>query len=177
MISDRRKPEGPSVVASIERRKYPRYAFSATAEIVEASSGARVQGRVSDLGRGGCYVDAMSPFGVKAEVQIRIVDQSSVFVAQARVVFSMPGMGMGLMFTAVDPEQSRVLDAWLGLLRGEAEPAAPAVESPMPSLKVGGGSLLNQEQNYVLNELIIALMRKNVLSDTEGKALLQKLLR
>jgi hypothetical protein len=35
----------------------------------------------------------------------------------------------------------------------------------------------SQEQNYVLNELIIALMRKNVLSDLEGKALLQKLLR
>jgi hypothetical protein len=33
-----------------------------------------------------------------------------------------------------------------------------------------------QEQNYVLNELIIALMRKNVLSDSEGKGLLQKLL-
>jgi hypothetical protein len=29
----------------------------------------------------------------------------------------------------------------------------------------------------VLNELIIALMRKNVLSDSEGKALLQTLLR
>jgi len=28
----------------------------------------------------------------------------------------------------------------------------------------------------VLNELIIALMRKNVLSDAKGKALLQKLL-
>jgi hypothetical protein len=35
----------------------------------------------------------------------------------------------------------------------------------------------SQEQSYVLNELIIALMRKNVLSDLEGKALLQKLLR
>ena len=32
----------------------------------------------------------------------------------------------------------------------------------------------SHEQNYVVNELIIAFVRKNVLSDLEGKALLQK---
>lgn len=35
----------------------------------------------------------------------------------------------------------------------------------------------NSEQTFVLNELIVALMRKRVLRDAEGKALLQKLLR
>jgi hypothetical protein len=33
------------------------------------------------------------------------------------------------------------------------------------------------EQYYVLNELIISLMRKGVLTDAEGKAMLEKLLR
>jgi hypothetical protein len=35
---------------------------------------------------------------------------------------------------------------------------------------------VNGEQRHVLNELIIALMRKRVLTDAEGKAMLQKLL-
>jgi len=41
--------------------------------------------------------------------------------------------------------------------------------------KVAASHAPSNEQNYVLSELIIALMRKNVLSDLEGKALLQKL--
>jgi hypothetical protein len=35
----------------------------------------------------------------------------------------------------------------------------------------------SSEPSYVLNELIITLMRKRVLTDAEGKALLQKLLK
>ena len=46
-----------------------------------------------------------------------------------------------------------------------------------PSLKPAVEAVASHEQNYVLNELIIALRRKNVLTDVEGKALLQKLLR
>jgi hypothetical protein len=38
-----------------------------------------------------------------------------------------------------------------------------------------GGNTDNNEQQYVLNELIIALMRKQILTDTEGKAMLKKL--
>jgi hypothetical protein len=45
------------------------------------------------------------------------------------------------------------------------------------SPKAAGDNGASQEQTFVLNELIIVLMRKNVLSDLEGKALLQKLLR
>jgi hypothetical protein len=43
---------------------------------------------VRDLGRGGCYVDSISPFGVNVEVKMRIVNQNKTFVAQARVVFA-----------------------------------------------------------------------------------------
>jgi hypothetical protein len=177
MLSDRKKLESSAAVASIERRKYPRYPFSATAEVVEMRSGARIQGRVSDLGQGGCYIDSMSPFGVNSDVTIRIVDQNRTFVSQARVVFAAAGMGMGLMFTVTDAEQSSVLEGWLGELRGEAQPDTSVLEQERPSPKAAADNAASQEQSYVLNELIIALMRKNVLSDLEGKALLQKLLR
>jgi hypothetical protein len=176
MVSDRTKLENTASVASVERRKHPRYSFSGAAEVVEVRSGTRIQGRISDLARGGCYVDAISPFGVGSEVKIRIVVDSRTFVAQARAVFAAPGMGMGLMFTAIEPEQLAVLDRWLGELSGEARPEPSAAKQETPSEKVAADQAPSQEPNYVLNELIIALMRKNVLSDSEGKALLQKLL-
>ncbi|HXN52402.1 MAG TPA: PilZ domain-containing protein [Candidatus Acidoferrum sp.] len=176
MVSDRKKLESSLGVASIERRKHPRYASSATAELVEIGSGARIHGRISDLGRGGCYIDAMSPFGVGSEVKIRIVDENRTFLAQARVVFGAAGMGMGLMFTAIDPEQLLVLERWLAELSGGARPEPLVVKQEALSQKATADKAPNHEQNYVLSELIIALMRKNVLSDLEGKALLQKLL-
>ena len=177
MDSDRMKMENATGVASVERRKHPRYAFTAAADVVEIRSGTRVQGRISDLARGGCYVDAMSPFAVGAEVNIGIAVESNAFFADARVVFAAPGMGMGLMFTSIDPEHLPVLQKWLAELSGEAHPEpAAAKQEKKPAGKANGNSAPHREQNYVLNELIIALMRKHVLSDAEGKALLQKLL-
>jgi hypothetical protein len=176
MISDRTKFESSAGIASVERRKHPRYAFTAAADVVETRSGARVQGRISDLARGGCYVDAMSPFAVGAEVNIGIAVQSRTFFADARVVFAAPGMGMGLMFTAVEPEQLPVLERWLAELSGEAHPDPVVAKQEKLAEKTAVSSAPQREQNYVLNELIIALMRKHVLSDAEGKALLQKLL-
>jgi hypothetical protein len=38
------------------------------------------------------------------------------------------------------------------------------------------GNANSNEQQYVLNELIIALMRKQILSDAEGKAMRKKLM-
>ena len=176
MDSERMKIENATGVASVERRKHPRYSFSAAADVVEIRSGARVQGRISDLARGGCYVDAMSPFAVGAEVNIGIAVESRAFFADARVVFAAPGMGMGLMFTSIEPEHLPVLKRWLAELSGEAHSEPAAAKQEKPADEANGSIRPHREQNYVLNELIIALMRKHVLSDVEGKTLLQKLL-
>jgi hypothetical protein len=56
-------------------------------------------------------------------------------------------------------------------LSGESQPAA----AEMHEQDHRGGNTDNNEQQYVLNELIIALMRKQILTDTEGKAMLKKL--
>jgi hypothetical protein len=86
-------------------------------------------------------------------------------------------MGMGLMFTVIDPEQLPVLKGWLAELSGEVQPDTAVMEQESARLRAEADKATNQEQSYVLNELIIALMRKNVLSEMEGRALLQKLLR
>ncbi|MCU1243539.1 MAG: hypothetical protein JWO71_4265 [Candidatus Acidoferrum typicum] len=180
MVSDRTKIERSASVASVERRKHPRYSFSTAAEVVEKGSGARIQGRITDLARGGCYIDAMSPFAVGSEVTIKIMVESKSFEAPARVVFAAPGMGMGmgmgLTFTAIEPEQLPVLQKWLTELSGAVGPEPLIAKEEKLSEKAAVSHVPSNEPNYVLNELIIALMRKNVLSDLEGKTLLQKLL-
>jgi hypothetical protein len=174
-----KKPDNPSGTDPKERRQYPRYAISATAEAVDVQSDTRIHGRVSDIGRGGCYVETMSPFPVGAIVKLKVTKDDKSFAAGARVLYSTGGMGMGVIFTEIEPSQAQVLERWLAELSGEPLPEAkPPSKEPEPQPEPGGPSTETRidEQRYVLNELIIALIRKRVLTDAEGKALLLKLM-
>lgn len=79
---------GSTGAVAQERRRMPRYAFSASAEAVHLEADTRLSGRVSDISRGGCYVDTINPFPVGAEVKIRIVRDNLSFVAMARVLYA-----------------------------------------------------------------------------------------
>jgi len=155
-----------------ERRRHSRYPFTATAEIVEAKSQMRVQGRTSDLSLGGCYVDTMNSFPVGSIVKMRLTREARTFEAQAEVVYSLLGMGIGLKFTEVDPEQFRIVEKWLAELSGEMLPE-PELQQPSdqscPSPRPG------DEVCLVLNDLITELMRQGILSDAKCRAMLQKL--
>ena len=55
-----------------ERRQHERHAFSATAEVVDLTTGARLSTRAADLNKGGCYLDMLSPLPIGSKVRIRI---------------------------------------------------------------------------------------------------------
>jgi hypothetical protein len=100
-----------------------------------------------DLGRGGCYIDSIGPFGVNTEVKTRIVNQNRTFVAQARVVFAAAGMGMGLALTAIDPEQMPGLKDWLAELSREAQPDTSVLEQEGSSQEAAGDDETSQEHS------------------------------
>lgn len=103
--------------AGADRRTHPRYAFSAGIEVTAPESGAQINTRVRDLSQQGCYVDTASPFPLGTATEVRITKGANSLEARARVVSNQPGKGMGLMFTAVDPEQRVILDAWISQSR------------------------------------------------------------
>jgi hypothetical protein len=167
------KKAAVSAAKSDERRSFPRYTLSAEAEVVEAQSRTKMNARVSDLSRMGCYVEMMSPFPLGANLKMRIMKNKTPFTAQGQVAYSSGGMGMGVRFTVLDPEQILLLEKWLGELSGTLafdDEASDEGTNGQPSHANGN------ETSYVLNEVIIALMRKGVLSDGEGKTMLQKLI-
>jgi len=182
MDANQTTPE-PEVVAAEpeplpERRTEPRYQFTASVEITEVKTGTKAKARVSDLGRGGCYVDINSPSPLGTIVKIKISRETKSFEAQGKVTYSLPGMGMGLMFTRVDPKQAKTLERWIGEITGDTVPddEEPELE-PEPQQAATSPASGSSEQSFVLHELLIALMRKGILSETEGKAMMQKLLR
>jgi c-di-GMP-binding flagellar brake protein YcgR len=108
------KPSGPSVApAWADRRTHPRYEFSAAVEVVAAESGARIETRVRDLSQQGCYVDTSDALPLGTVTDVRIKKGGQLFVTRARVVYSRADKGMGLVFTAIEPEQLRTLETWL----------------------------------------------------------------
>jgi PilZ domain len=108
------KPAGVSVtVAGADRRNHPRYKFIAAGEVVAAESGARIATRVRDLSQQGCYVDTDNALPLGTATDVRITKGAQLFEARARVVYSRASQGMGLMFTAIEPEQVWILETWL----------------------------------------------------------------
>src|SRR5260370_31750148 len=115
-------PQPQVAPAQSGRRIHPRYPFTAAVQAVDTRFRTVLNARTSDLGRGGCYIDAFSPFPLKRGVKLRITNEMRSFEAHASVVYSKTGMGMGLQFTAIEPEQLTVLDKWLGELSGASPP-------------------------------------------------------
>lgn len=85
----------------------------ASAEIIDAESGARLSARTSELAMGGCYIETLNPFPEGTAVQVRILRDQGTFEAQAKVVYVHDNFGMGLKFTETAPEQRLLLENWL----------------------------------------------------------------
>jgi hypothetical protein len=188
-----------------ERRVEPRFPVAAMAEAIDIKSRTKIAGRISDIGAGGCYFEVMSPFGVGADLQLRITRNQQTLTASARVLYSTGGMGMGLLFTKVEPDQRHLLLRWVSELSGKPVASIEAAETGAfdgtgaGEAGSGPGALapadasatsdlfheppaaaeksgLNEDARNVVSELITLLMRNRVLTDTEGKNLLRKLM-
>jgi len=107
-------PAAHSIAATgADRRTHPRYEFSAAAEVLPADSGARMETRVRDLSQQGCYIDTSDALPLGTVTDVRITKGAQLFEARARVVYSRAAKGMGLVFTAIEPERLRTLETWL----------------------------------------------------------------
>ena len=168
------EPVGEDTVdlTSDERRGTPRYGFTATAEVVDMHSRTRMNTRISDLSMEGCYVDTNAPFPVRTKVRIRVTASKKTFETQGVVVYSLPNMGMGIAFSEPEPAHAAILKSWIDELSGAVEAGFEPSETDAPT---SAQSAHKDAQLHVLQELITALMRKNTLTETEGKALLQHL--
>jgi hypothetical protein len=114
IASEAENPVAPSVTpAGADRRTHPRYEFIAAAEIVAAETGARIAMRVRDLSQQGCYVDTSDALPLGTITDVLISKGAQRFEARARVVYSRAATGMGLVFTAIEPEQLLTLETWL----------------------------------------------------------------
>jgi hypothetical protein len=148
---------GSPAPAGADRRTHPRYAFAAVAEVVAADSGARTNTRVRELSEQGCYADSDNPLPLGTDTEVRITKRARSLQAQARVVYNQPGKGMGLMFTALEPEHRQTLDAWIAESRETSWLAANRRRSQRVLMKIpvrvsfhAGAVSLSEEETHTL---------------------------
>jgi PilZ domain len=96
-----------------QERAVRRCPLVASAEVIDLQSQTRLSARTSEIGLGGCYVDALNPFPAGTRVNVKIMRDQGVFETEARVVYCDSTFGMGLAFAELPPTQRSLLEDWL----------------------------------------------------------------
>ena len=163
----RPEPSSPVNANQLERRSNTRFPVSISAEVVELKSRARVTGRATDLGVGGCYVDTLTPFPEGTRVDVCFHSRERTFRCLACVTFAVIGGGMGLAFTEAAPDQKASLLDWVSELGGEPEAKSRHDAESESILGAGSGMAKQPSAKDDVRELVALLVRKRLLTESE----------
>lgn len=157
-----------TAASTADRRNANRHTFTATAEVIEISSGARFSTRTTDLGPGGCFVDTMVPFPVSSKVRVAVRKGQANFETTGIVVYSQHGLGMGIAFDTMELGQRHALDTWLAELTGTKQAATAAPASYASHESVSGKS----QSTAAVTRLVKLMISKGMLTEAEGASIL-----
>jgi PilZ domain-containing protein len=119
-----------------KNRRYKRIGLPKGMHIAWQGRGLRTVARVATMGLGGLFIDADKPPAVGEVIRVFFEVPGGEVRATAVVRNSQPGMGMGIEFTAMEPEPRARLLQLLRRLLGDADPellvppSQPAGRSP-----------------------------------------------
>ena len=162
----------PTERGSRDHRRHTRFPFTALVEALEPKTNTQISGRSSDVSISGCYVDTLSPFPIGTVIRIRLTRENVSFEANAKVVFSQIGMGMGVSYISAEKDMFLIYQKWIRELSGDTPEEPDALEEGQLR---GRGADSQEEQRQVLFELVSALTRKGVLTEAEGKTMLKRI--
>jgi hypothetical protein len=159
-----------ATVTDSERRDGNRHIFTAAADVVELSSGARFSTRTTDLGPGGCFVDTTNPFPVGSKLHVRLHKGKTSFETSGTVVYSQHGLGMGIAFSDLAHDRRSALESWLADLTGERQSHDVVTYDTRATLSSSphrAGSA-----NTSLVRLVQLMIGKGLLTEAEGASVL-----
>lgn len=160
-----------AAVKELERRSGERLMFTAAADVVELSSGARFCTRTTDIGLGGCFIDTTNPFSVGAKVRVTMRKGKNELNTTGVVVYSQHGLGMGVSFADLQPEQRLALSAWIGQVTGEAPGVSEGAHSTHRA-ETAHMSHGTPSDRATVVRLVRLLITKGILTEAEGSSVL-----
>ena len=106
----------PTVDASVgmhERRKHQRMKSVNSVEIYHGGQTSPVRARTADISLGGCFVEMPNPLEKGATLKLALWVRDTKLWAQAKVITSTPGYGIGVQFTAMSDMERQQLEQFL----------------------------------------------------------------
>ncbi|MGB6545722.1 MAG: PilZ domain-containing protein [Candidatus Acidiferrales bacterium] len=160
-----------------ERRRSVRHTVSAVVQVVDTKSGTRLTTRASDLGLGGCYVDTLTPLPVGTEVKLGLHKDKVLIELTGKIVYSHPGLGMGIAFVEAASEHRAALEEWLNSLsQSTISSSASAMRSTDPSAAARANDVNAAAANAQgsVFRLVNLLLAKGILTDEDVEMIFQK---
>ena len=117
-----------------ERRRFPRYAVRGDAEIYVEDAEFPVRGKLTDLGRDGCFVELLPGITLDTKVTLVLLLSQRKIRVQGVVRSVLTSFGLGIEFLHIEPEDQQRLDELLAALEhGIALPPAAPSSAPPPA--------------------------------------------
>jgi PilZ domain-containing protein len=101
-----------------KRRRAPRYSCSGTVEMFQSGK-LTGWGTVSEIGRGGCYIETGQPLPVGSKAQLRLSLEHATLEIGAEVVWMTPQVGMGMRFDVASPAIELAVVHILSMVAGD----------------------------------------------------------
>jgi PilZ domain len=128
-------PQAHWKAEDMERRNSSRFKCRGSAEIFVPSVSFPTRGQIDDISLSGVYIQATAPLPVGNDVKLSLAIQGTIIQAEAQVRTSHPGVGMGLMFTNLTPENNQILAGIIRRLGGAPANARAGGSVPDPQAK------------------------------------------
>lgn len=109
------------VLMDADRRREPRVAFGGVAEVSAAGLPEQTIGAVSKLSRLGCFVRFTASLPERSRLTLRITYDGQELTAPGVVIYAVRGVGIGVNFGLIAPDDKAVLDHWLSEAAPKAE--------------------------------------------------------
>jgi hypothetical protein len=163
---------------NIERRRFPRVACRIEATVLDELSAMNLPVKVTDISFGGCYVEMLAPLPVNSSVELALNTSQGAIHVRGKVVAAQTGMGMGIAFTAISPEDfEKLREIALPAEHREREHSSPRLAA-VPSNGARASKRTSQvapSTQEVLESILRILLRKGIVSEEEMAEEFEKL--
>jgi hypothetical protein len=168
----------------IERRRFPRVSCRIEANVVDELSAMNLPVKVTDVSVGGCYVEMLAPLPVDSSVELTLDTSQGAIHATGKVIAAQTGMGMGIAFTAISPEDFEKLREIAPPVAplSEKEHAKPRPAAPLSAIPSNGARASKRalqvvpSTQEVLESILRILLRKGIVSEEEMAEEFEKLI-
>jgi len=184
--------ECSSAGAVSEQRQFPRQSCRIESLVALEGTSMNVPAKVTDISFSGCYLEMLSPLPVDSLIELTLNPGDTTLHAHGKVRYSQMGMGMGVAFTGVAPEDFEKLLKLAPPGLGTTGPPTPApVQAaqsarprtpapPEPRAPTQAHAPANSEMKQAstsdaLEAVVRVLFRKGILTRSELTEELEKL--